>query len=140
MSRWIASTETVKTDLRLAKIDAFNDGQNGTAMVLGPKAAGVGLNITGANHVVHFTRHWNPALESQATDRVYRIGQKKPVTVYRPVMTHPRIKSIEVHLNELLRAKEKLAKDVLFGIEELSVQAGLEQALAAPEQEVNLHG
>ena len=120
---------TVESGLRLAKVRAFNQGTNGTAMVLGPKAAGVGLNVTGANHVVHFTRHWNPALESQATDRVYRIGQTKPVTVYRPVMTHPTLKSIEVHLDELLGAKEELANDVLFGIEELGVQAGLEQAL-----------
>lgn len=117
---------TVETGLRLAKIEAFNQGQNGTVLVLGPKAAGVGLNITGANHVIHFTRHWNPALESQATDRVYRIGQTKPVTVYRPVMVHPELTSIEEHLSALLENKQKLAKDILVGIEELSVQAELQ--------------
>ncbi len=46
-------------------------------LILSPRAAGVGLNITGANHVIHYTREWNPAIENQATDRVYRIGQKR---------------------------------------------------------------
>jgi hypothetical protein len=121
----------VDTGFRLAKIDAFNQGHNGTVMILSPRAAGVGLNITGANHVFHFTRHWNPALEAQATDRVYRIGQTRPVTVYRPVMTHPHLTSIEEHLDQLLKAKEKLAQDILVGIEELSVERELKRLMSS---------
>jgi SNF2 family DNA or RNA helicase len=121
----------VETALRLAKVDSFNRGTHGTVLVLGPKAAGVGLNITGANHVIHFTRHWNPALEAQATDRVHRIGQKRDVTVYLPVMTHPHLKTIELHLDALLQAKQGLAKDILMGVEQMSVQTQLERAMEA---------
>lgn len=53
-------------------------------MVLSPKAAGVGLTITAANHVIHLSRWWNPAVEDQCNDRVYRIGQSKAVTVHVP--------------------------------------------------------
>ncbi|MBL0052891.1 MAG: SWF/SNF helicase family protein [Bacteroidetes bacterium] len=52
-------------------------------------AAGVGLNVTHANHVIHYTRHWNPAKEEQATDRAYRIGQEKDVHVYYPMAVFP---------------------------------------------------
>ncbi len=56
-------------------------------LILSPEAAGVGLNIVEANHVIHYTRHWNPAKEEQATDRAYRIGQEKDVFVYYPIVS-----------------------------------------------------
>lgn len=114
---------------RLQKIEAFQQRPGFGAIVLGPKATGVGLNITGANHVVHFTRHWNPALESQATDRVYRIGQDKPVTAHLPIMVHPRLTSIEEHLDRLLTLKSGLARDFLSGLEDLDVGKELNEAL-----------
>ena len=56
---------------------------------MSPIAAGIGLNVTAANHVIHYSRHWNPAKESQATDRAYRIGQEKDVYVYYPMAIFP---------------------------------------------------
>ena len=85
-------------------------------MVLSPKAAGVGLNIVAANHVIHLTRWWNPAVEDQCTDRVYRIKQDKPVTVYIPQSTHvdhPN-QSFDEVLDELLERKRSVAKGVLL--------------------------
>src|SRR5690625_1153626 len=60
-------------------VDKFNKTLGFEVLILSPKAAGTGLTITGANHVIHYTRWWNPAVENQATDRVYRIGQEKDV-------------------------------------------------------------
>ncbi|MBN2437341.1 MAG: restriction endonuclease, partial [Deltaproteobacteria bacterium] len=72
---------------RLQDIDRAQAGRGFGVMILSPEVAGFGLNITEFNHVIHFSRGWNPAKENQATDRVYRIGQQKPVSVYIPVMT-----------------------------------------------------
>ena len=65
-------------------IDRFQRVPGFNAIVLSPLAVGFGVNIQAANHVVHFTRTWNPAKEDQATDRAYRIGQERDVTVYYP--------------------------------------------------------
>jgi SNF2 family DNA or RNA helicase len=81
-------------------------------MILSPRAAGTGLNITGANHVIHYTRWWNPAVEQQATDRVYRIGQEKEVNVYYPIMTADR-ETVEEKLHRLLEEKKRLAKNII---------------------------
>ena len=54
-------------------------------MILSPRAGGVGLTLTAANHVIHLSRWWNPAVEDQCTDRVFRIGQHKTVHVYLPM-------------------------------------------------------
>jgi len=94
-------------------VDAFNQGSGFDAMILSPEAAGVGLNITGATHVIHYTRLWNPAKENQATDRVHRIGQSQPVTVHYPVVVGDGYKSVEEHLNDLLQEKLQLARNVL---------------------------
>lgn len=114
---------------RLQRVDRFNAAPGFGVLVLGPKAAGVGLNITGANHVVHYTRHWNPANEAQATDRAYRIGATRPVHVYRPLLEHPRQTSIEVHLDGLLRQKSALAEQVIVPTASLSVSADLKTAV-----------
>ena len=64
-------------------VDKFNGQDYVPFMVLSLRAGGVGLNLTAANHVIHFDRWWNPAVENQATDRVFRIGQKKNVIVHK---------------------------------------------------------
>jgi SNF2 family DNA or RNA helicase len=77
--------------------------------LLSLKAGGTGLNLTRADHVVHLDRWWNPAVEEQATDRAYRIGQTRPVQVHRMV-THG---TIEEKIGELLTRKRALADAVL---------------------------
>lgn len=78
-------------------------------MVLSLKAGGVGLNLTAANHVVHFDRWWNPAVENQATDRAFRIGQKKKVIVHKFLTTG----TIEEKIDHMLEAKSKLSEDII---------------------------
>ena len=74
-------------------LDEFRKKEGFNVIILSPEAAGVGLNIVEANHVIHYTRHWNPAKEEQATDRAYRIGQKKDVYVYYPIISN--VKNVE---------------------------------------------
>ena len=81
-------------------------------MVLSLKAAGVGLNLVKANHVIHFDPWWNPAIEAQATDRAFRIGQKKNVFVHKFVCKD----TIEEKINDMLNAKTLLAKSIIGGI------------------------
>jgi SNF2 family DNA or RNA helicase len=84
-------------------------------MVLSPKAAGVGLTITAANHVIHLSRWWNPAVEDQCNDRVYRIGQSKPVTVHVPMAVHRSLgdRSFDANLDRLLESKRSLSRHML---------------------------
>lgn len=88
-------------------------------MILSPRAAGVGLTITAANHVVHLSRWWNPAVEDQCNDRAYRIGQDKKVAVYLPIARHPAFgdSSFDVSLDRLLARKRKLSRDLLVPVE-----------------------
>ena len=96
---------------RMAIIDEFSDRLGFAALVLAPKAAGVGLNIAAANHVLHYTREWNPALENQANDRCFRLGQKRPVHVHTFVATSRRGTTVdEVLLDELLTRKRELMR------------------------------
>jgi SNF2 family DNA or RNA helicase len=88
---------------------------------MSPIAAGMGLNVTAANHVIHFSRHWNPAKENQATDRAYRIGQTKDVFVYYPMATSPNFKSFDETLDELLSRKTTLATSTIFPTERIEV-------------------
>lgn len=88
-------------------------------LIMSPVAAGVGLTVIGANHVVHLERHWNPAKEAQASDRTYRIGQTKPVFIHLPAVTHPQFDSFDVHLDRLLRGKLML-KDAVVTPESVS--------------------
>lgn len=101
------------TGNRQAVIDIFSTKPGFNVLILGHQVAGVGLNITAANHVIHYTRPWNPAKESQATDRVHRIGQGKPVHVYYPIVHDPRFVTVERRLAEVIASKADLAKDVL---------------------------
>ena len=90
---------------------------------MSPLAAGVGLTVTGANHVIHFSRHWNPSKEDQATDRAYRIGQTKPVYVYYLIARHPdeRVSSFDDNLARLLFAKRGMRGAVLYPSEKLEI-------------------
>jgi SNF2 family DNA or RNA helicase len=84
--------------------------------ILSPFVAGIGLTIVEANHVLHYGRWWNPAVESQATDRAYRIGQPKEVSVYLPILRDPsgRIShSFDERLDMLMDKKHRLAEDFL---------------------------
>ena len=78
-------------------------------MVLSLKAGGVGLNLTGANHVIHFDRWWNPAVENQATDRAFRIGQTKNVMVHKFVTQG----TIEEKIDAIIEEKKNLSGDIL---------------------------
>ncbi|WP_316213434.1 DEAD/DEAH box helicase [Bradyrhizobium sp. SZCCHNR2034] len=97
-------------------VDRFQNGPPGfNLLVLSPKAAGVGLTITAANHVIHLSRWWNPAVEDQCNDRVYRIGQSKPVTVHVPMAVHPSLgdRSFDANLDRLLEHKRSLSRHML---------------------------
>lgn len=102
----------------------FNEVPGFGIMILSPKAAGVGLTITSANHVIHYTRWWNPAIENQATDRVYRIGQQKDVYVYHIITTDKKNfpnGTVEELMHELLENKRDLAENVIvpFNVSEI---------------------
>ena len=107
---------------RKGLIREFEQAQGFNVIIMSPVAAGVGLTVVGANHVVHLERHWNPAKEAQATDRVYRIGQKKDVHIHLPAVTHPEIDSFDVHLDRLLTGKLML-KDAVVTPEAVSETA-----------------
>lgn len=99
-------------------VDKFQEEPDGFGlMILSPKAGGVGLTLTAANHVIHLSRWWNPAVEDQATDRVYRIGQNKPVTVHIPIALHPdpdlHEASFDNKLDALLEKKRALSQNLL---------------------------
>jgi SNF2 family DNA or RNA helicase len=85
-------------------------------LVLGPKAAGTGLTLTAATHVIHLSRWWNPAVEEQCNDRVHRIGQTKPVTVHVPMSIHPGYQhnSFDCLLHSLMVRKRRLASSALW--------------------------
>ncbi|MBE9178821.1 DEAD/DEAH box helicase [Oculatella sp. LEGE 06141] len=91
-------------------IDRFqNDPQGPRIFILSLKAGGVGLNLTRANHVFHFDRWWNPAVENQATDRVFRIGQTRNVQVHKFVCTG----TLEERIHELIESKKALSEQVV---------------------------
>lgn len=94
-------------------IDRFQTTPGFGIIIMSPLAAGVGLTVVGANNVIHLERHWNPAKEAQATDRVYRIGANKDVHVYIPILKHPTLKSFDCNLQELLSRKIDLKDAVV---------------------------
>ncbi|MGJ5761557.1 DEAD/DEAH box helicase [Streptomyces galbus] len=93
---------------REAMVRRFQDGEV-PVFLLSLKAAGTGLNLTRAEHVVHYDRWWNPAVEAQATDRAYRIGQTRPVQVHRLIAEG----TVEDRIADLLARKRRLADAVL---------------------------
>lgn len=92
-------------------VKEFQEEQGPPFFVLSLKAGGVGLNLTAASHVIHFDRWWNPAVENQATDRAFRIGQKKNVLVHKFICRG----TIEERIDELIQSKQKLSQEILEG-------------------------
>ncbi|MBS3901673.1 MAG: SWF/SNF helicase family protein, partial [Dethiobacter sp.] len=86
-------------------VEAFQSDHDSRLMVVSLKAGGTGLNLTAATHVIHYDLWWNPAVEDQATDRAYRIGQKNNVTVHRFIT----LGTLEEKINSMLEAKKELA-------------------------------
>lgn len=107
---------------RQASIDEFQSVDGFNVIIMSPVAAGMGLNVTAANHVIHYGRHWNPAKENQATDRAYRIGQEKDVYVYYPMAISKDFKSFDETLDELLSRKTSLATSTIFPTERVEVK------------------
>ena len=107
---------------RQSSIDEFQAVDGFDVIIMSPVAAGMGLNVTAANHVIHYSRHWNPAKENQATDRAYRIGQTKDVFVYYPMAVRTDIKSFDETLDDLLSRKTSLATSTIFPTERVEVK------------------
>jgi len=95
--------------------DDFQSGKGFEVLLLGPRSAGFGLTLTAANQVVHMNRWWNPAVEDQCSDRVYRLGQEKPVTIHLPIAVHPVLGdgSFDVVLDAMLSKKRGLSRDIV---------------------------
>jgi hypothetical protein len=104
-----------RADSRQKRIRAFQESPGFGVIILSPVAVGFGVNMQAANHVIHFTRTWNPAKEDQATDRAYRIGQTKSVYVYYPTVAADDFTTFDVKLDDLLGRKRELAGDMLNG-------------------------
>ena len=96
---------------RQAIVDDFNGYDGSALLALNPRAAGTGLNITSANHVIHYNLEWNPALEDQASARAYRRGQKKTVFVYRLYYED----TVEQIVNERIERKREMASAAIVG-------------------------
>ena len=95
-------------------------------LVLGTRAAGTGLTLTAATHVIHVSRWWNPAVEEQCNDRVHRIGQDRAVTVHVPMAVHPayREHSFDCLLHSLMSRKRKLADSALWPMGDTEIRCG----------------
>lgn len=105
---------TVPIDTRSYFVEKFNNG-NIDVLIINPRVGGVGLNLVAANHVIHYTPEWNPAVSSQATDRAYRIGQNKDVYVYYffSKFKNNYNKTIEEYFMRLLERKKQI-KNILL--------------------------
>lgn len=101
----------VRVKRRQEMVDEFNGEDYVPYMVLSVKAGGTGLNLTAANHVIHFDRWWNPAVENQATDRAFRIGQRNNVIVHKLVSRG----TIEEKIDAMIESKKELADNVIGG-------------------------
>ena len=111
---------------RRAMVEAFRDPRGPRFFILSLRAGGTGLTLTRARHVIHFDRWWNPAVENQASDRAYRIGQKNPVVV------HPLIcrGTIEENIHRMIERKKALADALLSGgLEKLLLNLSAEEIL-----------
>ena len=111
---------------RKALIDAFAREDGPPFFVLSLKAGGTGLNLTSASHVIHFDRWWNPAVENQATDRAFRIGQKRNVVVHKFITRG----TVEEKIDALIEEKSELADGILkAGAETLLTEMGDKELL-----------
>jgi non-specific serine/threonine protein kinase len=111
---------------RRGLIDRFQSVAGPPFFVLSLKAGGTGLNLTAASHVIHFDRWWNPAVENQATDRAFRIGQKKNVLVHKFVCRG----TVEDKIDAMIEAKKSLATELLEGgVEKLLTEMNNDELL-----------
>ncbi|MGH6802340.1 MAG: DEAD/DEAH box helicase [Methyloceanibacter sp.] len=104
---------------RKGLVEQFQREDGPPFMILSLKAGGTGLNLTAASHVIHFDRWWNPAVEDQATDRAFRIGQRKNVLVHKFVTSG----SVEEKIDQMIAAKRQLANQLLSGGSEVDLTA-----------------
>ncbi len=107
--KYFKLTGATKIDERMKMVDEFNENSNIKLFLISLKAGGTGLNLTGADMVIHYDPWWNISTENQATDRAYRIGQKNNVQVYKLITKN----SIEEKIYELQEKKAKLADSML---------------------------
>jgi len=117
-------------------VEAFQQPGGPPFMVISVKAGGTGLNLTAASHVIHFDRWWNPAVENQATDRAFRIGQKKNVFVHKFVCQG----TIEERIDSLIEEKMLLAQDLIgdgAGAEKLLTAMSSDELLSFVSLDVN---
>ena len=94
---------------RKALVEKFQSDQYVPYFILSLKAGGTGLNLTAANHVIHFDRWWNPAVENQATDRAFRIGQQKRVVVHKLITKG----TLEEKIDQMIEEKSQMIADVI---------------------------
>jgi non-specific serine/threonine protein kinase len=111
---------------RQGLVESFQGNDRVPFMVLSLKAGGTGLNLTAASHVIHFDRWWNPAVENQATDRAFRIGQRRNVLVHKFVCRG----TVEERIDELIAGKQKLSDEVLSGGEMALTEMSNEELLS----------
>ncbi|MBP6604020.1 MAG: SWF/SNF helicase family protein, partial [Verrucomicrobiales bacterium] len=109
---------------RKEAVDAFQRGE-GDVFLISLKAGGFGLNLTAADYVIHMDPWWNPATEDQASDRAHRIGQTRPVTIYRLITKG----TIEEKIVSLHHQKRELAESLLAGSEDANVRLSPEDLL-----------
>ena len=102
---------------------SFQEAEAPTIFILSLRAGGAGINLTRANHVFHFDRWWNPAVESQATDRAFRIGQRRDVQVHKFVVAG----TLEEHINQLLEDKKTLSEVVVGSGEQWLTELSTDQ-------------
>lgn len=107
--KYFKLTGQTKVGERIKLVDEFNQNDDIKVFLISLKAGGTGLNLTGADMVIHYDPWWNVSAENQATDRTYRIGQKKNVQVYKLITKN----SIEERIYELQLKKEKLIDNML---------------------------
>ncbi|NQU42870.1 DEAD/DEAH box helicase [bacterium] len=110
---------------RRALVEQFQKEDGPPFFILSLKAGGTGLNLTAASHVIHFDRWWNPAVEDQATDRAFRIGQKKNVLVHKFVTSG----SVEERIDKMISGKRELAGEILSGSGEIDLTSLDDDAL-----------
>ncbi|MCW5848343.1 MAG: SWF/SNF helicase family protein, partial [Anaerolineae bacterium] len=112
------------TSNRQVLIDRFNGG-GAKVGLFSIRAAGHGITVTAANHVIHADRWWNPAVENQATDRVHRIGQTKTVYVYRIMVEN----TLEERIEKLLQRKQAIADTIIDSARQTTQQWTREELL-----------
>jgi SNF2 family DNA or RNA helicase len=128
-----AVSKNPDTATRKSMIADFEAEPGFNLIIMSPVAAGVGLTVVGANNVIHYERHWTPAKEAQATDRVYRIGQTKPVHIYVPILRHPELESFDENLHKLLATKTQL-RDAVVAVESVKPSpSGIHSKLTLPD-------